>query len=266
MAIKAKVPSPIHDWASQDESVFDFPGEAALRSLTRLVMPDPVTDMINPMPTGPAAPLISIFKNAAARKLATDEFLESARRMGLPNLEIAANTFASKYPRVAAHMRMSPEVAPGAAVKADVNIPQYGIRKPVPVRLGNSGIDEVDDSVAAATKSIFHEGNHVAQALGDRRMGLLYNNATRAVGYGPNPYEVTSRRAGDKAIGLDVDPYVPVRKQLASITEKPKSIVESLYELVGKVHPKTRAKHRIQELITKPEKAKPLGELWGDPK
>lgn len=264
MPIIRKPSNSFTDWTEESPSVLDFPGEGMLRSLAKLVMPDE-TDMTNPIMTGPASPLISIFKNAAARKLATSEFVESARRMMMPNLEIAANTFADKYPRVAAHMRISPEVAPPNRL-ADVDIPTYGVRRPLPIRFSDRGRELADNSVTEATRTLFHEGNHVGQALGDRRAAPLYTNATKAVGYEPNPYEVNSRYAGDKAVGEAVGKYVPVRRQLSSIAQQPKGIMEHLYGLIGKEHPATRAKSRIQELTTNPFAAPPLSKLWGDPK
>lgn len=277
MPVTKKLPllGSFQGWMNESPSVLDAPGEELGRKVGRFLgLDDPntgISDMMSPMNAGasaatlPLQALITIFKNKAAREVATKEFLESAQRMGMPNLDVAANSFADRYPRVAAHMRMTPEIAPGGSTLADVNIPAYGVRKPVPMRLGNSGIDKIDNSVAQATETLFHEGTHVAQALGDKRFGPLYDNANTAVGYRNIPYEVNARQAGEKAAGLQVGPYVPAQKQLQSIAQQPKGIIEHLYGLFGKEHPATRAKSRIQELTNKGESPS-LAALWGEPK
>jgi hypothetical protein len=219
----------------------------------------------DPIPAGVMpTPLISIYRDIAARQAATEAFRQSAGRVGLPNLELAANTFADKYPRVAAHIQIHPELAPG--VVAAVGIPRWGVRKPLNMQVGAQGLEIFDDSPQGAMNAMFHEGTHTAQALGNSKAANLYESASQAVGYKNNPYEINARRAGEMAEGKEVGPYVPASKQLASIAQQPKGIMEHLYALFGKEHPATVARQRIDNELRRRKPATSLADLWGDPK
>src|SRR5688572_23088749 len=99
MPITRKPPNPIGEWADQAPSVLDSPGEGMLRSLTKFVMPDETGEI-----TGLVNPLISIFKSKLAREAATAGFRKNVDSMGIPNLRLAGEAFADRYPRVAAHI------------------------------------------------------------------------------------------------------------------------------------------------------------------
>lgn len=261
MSLKANTPNPIAEWLKpENDSVMEHPLKRGLRSVVNtgqsiLGLDDPnapFTGMMNPMETlakAPLAGLITLFKNKAARLAATDAFKQSGAKLGLPNLDVAINTFADKYPRVAAHMRVSdkPPSTPGAL--AEVAIPSAGVYRPINMMVGAEGVDRMDNSAAEAMNAVFHEGTHVAQGLGNRRFGPLYRNATELVGYGPNPWEINARRAGHKAIGQAVGPYVPAHKQLQAIVDSRPSFEESLMNVVGFPSKKGAARKEISRIL-----------------
>ncbi len=198
--------SPARQWLDQEPSVVESPIERGLRTAAKWLMPDEVESAGQPLPVGPAAPLISMFRNKGMREAATQAFLTAAEKMGLPNLTEAAGHFASKYPRVAAHTNLVEEPFTGTfAAKAK---PLYPAQVPdqVDVELSHLGRQAVSDPVwglANAKDLLHHEGTHVAQQLGNKDLGHLYALANKAVGYNRNPFEISAYNAGEAAgLGL----------------------------------------------------------------
>lgn len=132
-------------------------GGAALQGLFDLVgADDPMTGLY---PT----PAISIYKDAAGipskalRAAGTKEFLESAmdplRKLMNQDLPAAAQTFANKYPRIAAHLRINDDY-----LKSKFSVPEHPIQKPMNVSIGILSSNPLFD--------LTHEATHGAQALG----------------------------------------------------------------------------------------------------
>jgi len=158
------------------------------------------------MQLGAPTPLVSLFKDKAARVASTNTFRNAAR--ALPNRLIdALDEFAGKYPRVAAHMRPIPagpfESAPSTA--AWVATPYKGTPLATQPRtvsftpVGRASVTVSEDpmlGLARARKQVFHEGTHVAQGLGNKDFGRLYDLTNDLVGYEKNPFEVVARYEG----------------------------------------------------------------------
>lgn len=181
---------------------------------------DPTTAMQTAMPT----PLITLFKDKAAREAATALYRSGMRRAG-PILEQAANNFADDYPRIAAHLKPTlpredvlyrtlegDTFKPAAAIQgsSDFSAAQalgpQGLPPGLPPRLklniypeGRRAMSTVDprlDTSYNAQHLIYHEGTHGAQALGNKNFGQLYTLLNKLVGYENNPFEHTANLAG----------------------------------------------------------------------
>lgn len=146
---------------------------------------------------GITPPLISIYKDAAGipsktlRQGATGEFLESAKRLGVRGITAASESFASRYPRVAAHMRINPIVKNDNNL-ATATLPFGPITEPVPVNFGRRGMELIISNPGVAKGLLGHEATHVAQGLGNKDLSLLYKLADKAVGYKRNPFELSA--------------------------------------------------------------------------
>lgn len=158
---------------------------------------DMVADPSNIAPGGGAVDAVSMFANKGLREAATNLFrTNSAKLPG--SLPQAAEAFADQYPRIAAHTNITPEVDPYAGKFGMVMRPPPGgkVTKPVDVGFGES-VPMMPDDV---TKNmVFHEGTHVAQALGNKDMNKLYDLVNDITGYRKNPFEVSARYSGKKA-------------------------------------------------------------------
>ena len=168
-----------------------------IKGLLELIAPqdDPMGGMSpNPM----VNPLISIYKNAAARTAGTKGFLESAKNLGIEGLTRASEEFASRYPRVAAHMRMGMENAPHDAA-ASIVTPDWVVKEPVETRLSKIG-GMLSKDHTQALPYLMHEGTHVAQALGNRYLKPLFK-AGQKFGQFTNPFEKSAniREAATRA-------------------------------------------------------------------
>jgi hypothetical protein len=168
--------------------------ERALRSLARFAgLDDPNTDIFNTV-----NPLISIFKNKAARELSTKAYLESAKHFG-PVVEQAAQIFASRYPRVAAHARLDRDLTALPVSVAYTDVPVGRVVKPVPIKFGPLVPSLIKDDPDLAKELVFHEGTHVAQALGLPQMQSIYRLARMLMGYHKNPLEAAAFHRGLRA-------------------------------------------------------------------
>lgn len=173
---------------------------AAVRGLVELFAPqdDPFGGI------GPT-PLISIYKTAkgipskALRQKGTKDFLKSAANVG-KNFSDAANWFADKYPRVAAHMRISPKLLDSKQGSgAAINAPSWIVNEPIKMQVSKLGRLLADENPANARDYIAHEGTHVAQALGNRHTDFLYRSASELGSYLTNPFEIAARERGQAA-------------------------------------------------------------------
>ena len=195
------------DW-SNDQSVMDPLYETLMKKAVSGVgelmgAGDPaseVANLINPMGVA-ASPLVTIYKNKAARIPETARFIENARKLGGEKLEEAAKWFAERWPRVAAHKDLitdTEKIIPGAPdAWAE---PMHG--KPtqkVPVRFSGKGLERAKNDVNFGQDVFAHEGTHVAQNLGNNRMAELYS-AVDELGQYPNiPFETTAYDRGASA-------------------------------------------------------------------
>ena len=158
------------------------------------------------------APLVSIFKDRAARELGTQAFLDSAKSH-VSSIQDAANWLASKYPRVAAHMRIDPAISEESSLGfvQPPTINNGGVTEPLTMSYTQKGITNRSPNDIKATMA--HEATHVAQALGNKDMPLLYTLANQVAGYQANPFErMAEARAKSAMAGSDkmMDVFRPV--------------------------------------------------------
>lgn len=198
---------PFKQWLDEEPSVVESPIERGLRTASKWLGLGGLGPAENPIPmeTGVVAPLISIFKDKAARMLSTEAFKDSAaaaaQKMGAPAVQEAAERFAGQYPRVAAHMRIldAPKVGTWSG---EAGVSPYGVTDPVPVRFHTRGVASLQDpsfGFANALDTIYHEGTHVAQGLGNKDLRQLYAYANDVVGYDRNPFEISAFNTGEAA-------------------------------------------------------------------
>ncbi len=219
------------EWADESDSVMEGDMERALRKIIGAVKPmlpegDPF-DAVNPMPGASlASPLITIFKNSVARKAATEGFVKNAADRVGGTIGVAAEQFARKYPRVAAHMdlRRIGEGAPG--VTGTTNFQVGKVKEPIAVDITNKGVAHTKDSLNEALKLMYEEGTHAAQNLGNSHAAGLYRNADQVVGYNANPFEVSAKGAAERAIGKKVL-HRPAMRGVARVAEAPTGEVEA---------------------------------------
>ncbi len=195
------------DWAN-DQSVMDPLYETLLKKAVagagELVgAGDPaseVANLINPMGVA-ASPLVSIYKDKAARIPETLKFIENARKLGGEKLEEAAKWFAEQWPRVAAHKDLitDTEKVIGGSPDAWAEPPSGRVMDKIPVRFSKKGLEKAQNDVAVGRNFLAHEGTHVAQSLGNNQFGALYN-AVDELGEYPNiPFETVAFDRGDAA-------------------------------------------------------------------
>lgn len=176
-----------------------------IRGLVETIFP-PDDLGIDPVSTAtPVAPLISIFRDRAARELGTKAFQESSQQFG-PNIARAAERLAITHPRVAAHMRLVPGEGYPASVAAAAQVPFGRVRQPVDVAITPFGSSRMRGDPKIARDIVHHEATHVAQGLGNRNTRQLYGDANDLMSYQMNPFETTARQRGATAAALGVDP------------------------------------------------------------
>lgn len=200
----------VENLASKLPEPLQWPVGAALGGLQHAFGGDDPQSMM-PGPSGmEAAPLISIYKDAMGvpskmlREAATDEFLNSAKTLGSEAVTGASQEFANRYPRVAAHIRINPKLDMTNDYKAITNIPPFGhIDAPIDVAYSNRGLSVDDREPWEAVDTMFHEGTHVAQALGNKWTDILYKMANKLPGgYDLNPIEQSARMSASLASGI----------------------------------------------------------------
>lgn len=161
-------------------------------------MMDPTPTEDNPFggmdPGHGAQEAITMFSNPALRRIATDRFISEGKKLGY-NIGGAAERFAGRYPRVAAHMTIDPNYV-GNAGGADLAVlyPQEGkVTKPLRMGYTQMGAAASNSDPQTAINHMFHEGMHAAQNLGNSDMNKLYQLASQMEGYRNNPFEVMAR-------------------------------------------------------------------------
>lgn len=150
------------------------------------------------------------------RNIMKNKFLESASKyFTLPR---EAEKFAEKYPRVAAHMNVRPELMEDLnnAARAHVVEPEiasgavekYGT--PIDISFSRRGLSRPPRDIR---NTLYHEATHVAQKLGDPDMPLKYRLAKVIVPYKDIPYERTAAVAGLKARD-NAERFIPMRDSM----------------------------------------------------
>lgn len=211
------------------KSVMDPLYIALARNAASLIgLDDPAGQM---MQIGSPTPLISMFKDKAERELGTALFRRLASEESVPTpIAIALNQFADKYPRVAAHMEpqiMTQDIQHKLLTyppHAQTVYPPHGfiddkVIGPAKIEIFPAGVKNIlgsDKDIEAASNVVHHEGTHVAQMLGNRDMGSLYNRSHRLYGYRDNPFEVTARRSELRSSPSWNDAYNAATRSLKS--------------------------------------------------
>lgn len=148
-----------------------------------------------------------------------------------PQYKEAYDWFASRWPRVAAHMDIQPTLDKTdqflAAARPHIN----GAQEQTTIPIHFSNLTEMM-SPHELKSVIAHEGTHVAQTLGNKDFPRLYLNNDSIVGYPNNPFEMsanrrefsTLRHAGDKESQI-------LNRQL---TRKPADASEE--DIVNQIH------------------------------
>lgn len=170
------------------------------------------------------SPLISIYSNKGAREMGTHRFIRAA--MQFPQaLQDAFGEFATKYPRIAAHL--NPKMTgPEASAAAYLSTP-YG---PVKSRMvlgitpmGTAAIEGASSPELAMSRArdyVFHEGTHGAQALGNSKQAVLYDHANTLLGYGENPFELAAQNSANRATyGNKMTPFPKATDLLGDMTK-----------------------------------------------
>ena len=230
MPVLAKPPSKLTDWVNQEDSVVENPWMQALKKVVKFTgITDPesqIEGLMNPM----AAPLVSLFKNKAAREASTKLFRDKANIMGGPVAE-AAMEFADDYPRVAAHIKPS-YVTRGSNPTATTQLLKEHGRVPVAVRRG---------SKSEALEDFYHEGTHTAQALGNSKFDELYDEADELLGYNDNPFELSAWDAGLRASGQRLPSY-----------QQPQNAIKALEGYAEDLGPTSKLAQILQSRAKKP--------------
>jgi len=134
-----------------------------------------------------------------ARIASTEKYLQSARKF--PTVAPAAEAFAKKYPRIAAHSLINPEVYKDTNAYAAMQPYEPGVTEglidkyhvPINIHYSKYGIRS---SPEQGLRSTFHEGTHVAQKLGlGEAANDLYQNMDQLYGYKWNPAEIGAVRS-----------------------------------------------------------------------
>jgi hypothetical protein len=147
-----------------------------------------------------AMPLVSIYKSIPEREAAEQTFRALAKLKWPDPLAEAAEKFADKYPRIAAHI--NPDIGMGRNPRAPMStqVPNLGVKEPVNVNVSPMGAQTLYSlppamAAEAAENFMQHEGTHVAQALGNNETSTLYGNSLKMVGYPQNAFEIAARAA-----------------------------------------------------------------------
>ncbi len=169
--------------------------------LNKLLGETPEEQIKNQFELPGGAPLVSIYKTPQARRLATQEFLKTAMDMG-ENMFNSASQFAASYPRIAAHILLRNDtlesgnsLLKGTGTSGTTMVPRGKAHSKIPVILNQ---DTIDGPSRNLTGTMFHEGKHVADSLGNSKANTLYQFFNVLTGYQHNPFEIAARNAAER--------------------------------------------------------------------
>lgn len=183
---------PLPEWADPNKASESDPLYQTL--LRKAVGWSGVNDPESAM-MGIASPLVSIYKDKAAREAGGAIYKEMAEKLG-PKVNEALLYFENRYPRVAAHLRpkamsaaeLGSDTARGVAV-----VPNGKVTKPITIGISPAGASK---SLPDVVNTVFHEGTHGAQALGNSKSDRLYDLADELVLNHQNPLEANAIKKG----------------------------------------------------------------------
>ena len=175
--IRKPAPLDIPNLASKLPEPFRKPA-AMLGSLASEFLPaaDDVTSQVMP------SPLVSLYKDPARRAVYTEKFREAAKKLYPEHVWSRVDKLVDKFPRVAAHTRLSgSKVTPAGVTEWQKPMPNWDTN-PNQLLPDDGGRFRVllnsDLAQQAATPDILaHEMGHVAQRLGNKEAPKLYNLA-----------------------------------------------------------------------------------------
>ena len=150
------------------------------------------TNFMGPNPEVMMAGVTKYLNSAAkpdrlARMIGTETFKNKMSQMGIGGI---GERFASRYPRIAAHMNPRELTSDtGISGRAYIGTPLGRYNPTVPVEISTALNPNVDRTLA-------HEATHVAQRLGmGERMVPAYQEANKVYGYDMNPFEQSANNA-----------------------------------------------------------------------
>jgi len=168
--------------------------------------------------SGPMAGVTKFVKagipQVAERMGSTQQFLNAMKGLGSKASD-AAELFAQRYPRIAAHI--SPYKYMG-------HKSTLGITDINPSKITKVGFNINNPEIES---TLLHEGTHVAQKLGNPKLPELYGHVTRGMeskglspemAYKLNPFERSARRVAERKLGANLPP-VKSLEELAHIVE-----------------------------------------------
>lgn len=130
----------------------------------------------------PVAPLVTLYRNPAVRQEFTQKFLEKAKSIYPEHLGPQIEALVNKYPRVAAHTRLSgSQVSPEGVTEWSRAIPNWNTSSegltPADGARYKVLLNEPLAKQAGSPDILAHEMTHVAQRLGNKATSKLYDLA-----------------------------------------------------------------------------------------
>ena len=208
------MPGPVLNIDPSKKPIWD--GVPVLSTILNTLFGETPAEQIEGISKPGGAPLVSIYKNPAARRLATQGFLKKAMEMG-EGMFNSASQFAARYPRIAAHTILRDDLLDdgtrlmeGTRTRATTVTPRGKVTSQIPVIFNK---DAIEGPSRDLTNTVFHEGAHVAQSLGNRESNRLYQLFRKLdeVGYKHHPMEIAAKNAGARA----ADTETKIVKRLA---------------------------------------------------
>jgi len=222
---------PLPEWADPNKTSESDP--LYLTLLRKAVGLSGITDPESAM-MGMATPLVSIYKDKAAREFGGRVYKRLADKFS-PTMREAFMQFEQKYPRVAAHMRpvrVTQEMMESPSALGMIEVPPDKVTKRMRVGIPPAGQNQ---GYFDSLNTVFHEGTHAAQALGNSDSSDLYDLADELVANDQNPFEVNAIRKGylagqkaAKSVGME---YHPPLDLLHNVKGPYKGAMQQMLEL-----------------------------------
>lgn len=167
----------------------------------------------------------------ATRQAGTEKFVNDAKLLDR-GVGTAAEWFASRWPRVAAHIGIVPRIAPAGSSFYAATIPEATLKggkvrrltkgalpKSIPMAFSQEGVNLPPERLKGV---MGHEGTHPAQMLGlGKDAADLYDVFTDALGYKLNPLELSAfRREMESYFNLSRGDYRKLVKPANTIEDK----------------------------------------------